>query len=69
MAELTPDAHDGRTLDAVTLAKDFPLLSREVHGRTITYLDSAASSHSPSKFDESRYAFDFITVVRKCLKL
>lgn len=50
-------------LDAATLAKDFPLLSREVHGRPITYLDSAASSQRPSvvldamrEYDETTHA-------------
>jgi len=61
MAELTPDAHDGRTLDAVTLAKDFPLLSREVHGRTITYLDSAASSQRPTMVLDAMREYDETT--------
>ena len=61
MAELTPDAPDGRTLDAVTLAKDFPLLSREVHGRTITYLDSAASSQRPTMVLDAMREYDETT--------
>ncbi|GGI05072.1 aminotransferase class V-fold PLP-dependent enzyme [Egicoccus halophilus] len=37
------------TLDVSTLRKDFPVLSREVHdGRRLVYLDSAASSQTPT---------------------
>ena len=39
------DAH-GR-LDAQRVRADFPILGREVHGRPLTYLDSAASSQQP----------------------
>jgi cysteine desulfurase/selenocysteine lyase len=35
------------TLDVARLRKDFPILSREVHGRPLVYLDSAASSQRP----------------------
>jgi cysteine desulfurase / selenocysteine lyase len=36
------------TLDVQTLRKDFPVLSREVHGgKRLVYLDSAASSQTP----------------------
>ena len=35
------------TLDIATIKKDFPLLEREIDGRPITYLDSAASSQKP----------------------
>ena len=44
------DSASGATtssLDAATLSKDFPLLSVEVHGRPVTYLDSASSSQRP----------------------
>jgi cysteine desulfurase/selenocysteine lyase len=34
-------------LDAVALRADFPILAREVHGKPLTYLDSAASSQRP----------------------
>ena len=34
-------------LDAQQLKKDFPLLQREVHGKPLVYLDSAASSQKP----------------------
>jgi len=35
------------TLDPVTLRADFPILAREVHGRTLAYLDNAASTQKP----------------------
>jgi cysteine desulfurase / selenocysteine lyase len=35
------------TLDVSTLRKDFPVLSRELHGKRLVYLDSAASSQTP----------------------
>jgi len=34
-------------LDAEKLKKDFPLLSRQVHGKPLVYLDSAATSQKP----------------------
>jgi cysteine desulfurase / selenocysteine lyase len=34
-------------LDVDTLKKDFPTLAREVHGRRLVFLDSAASSQTP----------------------
>ncbi len=35
------------TLDVERIRPDFPILTREVHGRRIVYLDSAASSQKP----------------------
>jgi cysteine desulfurase/selenocysteine lyase len=35
------------SLDVARLRKDFPILEREVHGRPLVYLDSAASSQRP----------------------
>ncbi len=35
-------------LDVATIKKDFPLLEREVHGKPIVYLDSAATSQKPT---------------------
>jgi cysteine desulfurase/selenocysteine lyase len=34
-------------LDGTRLKEQFPLLSREVHGKPIVYLDSAATSQKP----------------------
>ena len=39
------DAHGALRADRVRA--DFPILAREVHGRTLVYLDSAASSQQP----------------------
>lgn len=35
------------SLDAETLRKDFPLLSREVYDQPLVYLDNAATTHKP----------------------
>jgi cysteine desulfurase / selenocysteine lyase len=35
------------SFDVQTLKKDFPTLGREIHGRRLVYLDSAASSQTP----------------------
>jgi len=61
MADLTPMARADASLDAATLAKDFPLLSREVHGRRITYLDSAASSQRPTAVLDAMREYDETT--------
>jgi len=60
MAELTPPTAEP-SLDAATLAKDFPLLAREVHGRRITYLDSAASSQRPTAVLDAMREYDETT--------
>lgn len=44
-------------LDARTLRKDFPLLDREVHGRPLVYLDSAATSQKPRPVLEAMTRF------------
>ncbi len=40
-------AASGATLDAERVRLDFPILTRSVHGRPLTYLDSAASAQMP----------------------
>ena len=35
------------TFDVEAIRKDFPILTREVHGRPLVYLDSANTSHKP----------------------
>ena len=40
-------AADGLELDVARLRDDFPILSREVNGKPLVYLDNAASSHMP----------------------
>ena len=42
MDEMTAKLYD---VDAIRA--DFPILSREVHGRPLVYLDSAASAQKP----------------------
>ena len=44
-------------LDVERVKKDFPILDREVHGKRLVYLDSAASSRKPTQVVEtmSRY--------------
>ena len=51
------------TLDVTAIKADFPILSREVHGTRLVYLDSAASSQKPRQvlqamdtFYETTYA-------------
>lgn len=62
MADLTTPRPGPRPpLDAATLAKDFPLLSVEVHGRPITYLDSAASSQRPTAVLDAMRTYDETT--------
>jgi cysteine desulfurase/selenocysteine lyase len=58
MAELNEPATG---LDVATLRKDFPLLSIEVHGHTITYLDSAASSQRPVRVLDAMREYDETT--------
>ncbi len=42
----TSPTHDD--LDVAAIKKDFPLLARDVHGKPIVYLDSAATSQKPT---------------------
>ncbi|MGH2760697.1 MAG: cysteine desulfurase [Actinomycetota bacterium] len=37
------------TLDVTRVRKDFPILDRDVHGRRLVYLDSAATSQKPAQ--------------------
>ena len=38
-----------QTLDVEKIRSDFPILSREVHGKPLVYLDSAASAQKPQQ--------------------
>jgi cysteine desulfurase/selenocysteine lyase len=58
MAPLNETSHG---LDVTTLRKDFPLLAREVHGRPIIYLDSAASSQRPVQVLDAMREYDETT--------
>jgi len=42
---------------AADIRKDFPILSRQVHGKPLVYLDSTASSQKPSKVIEAMSAY------------
>ena len=53
------ETHPG--LDVATLRKDFPLLAREVHGRPIIYLDSAASAQRPVQVLDAMREYDETT--------
>ena len=44
---LTSDKTVGAALAAALVRKDFPILSRQVHGKPLIYLDSTASSQKP----------------------
>jgi cysteine desulfurase/selenocysteine lyase len=43
--------------DVEVVRKDFPVLSREVNGRPLVYLDSASSSHKPHQVLDAERAF------------
>ena len=49
----TPAACADEPLDVAELRKDFPVLSREVNGRPLCYLDNAASSQRPQAVIDS----------------
>ena len=38
-----------RDFDLEAIRGDFPILSREVHGKPLVYLDSAASAQKPTQ--------------------
>ena len=48
-----PDGHGPNDLDVVKVRADFPILSTEVHGRPLVFLDSAASSQKPAAVIEA----------------
>ena len=58
MAPLNETRHG---VDVATLRKDFPLLAREVNGRPITYLDSAASAQRPVQVLDAMREYDETT--------
>jgi cysteine desulfurase/selenocysteine lyase len=43
--------------DVEVVRKDFPVLSREVHGKPLVYLDNASSSHKPTPVLEAERLF------------
>ena len=46
---LTPSVqpHPAPALDALKVREDFPIFRRQVHGKPLVYLDSAATSLTP----------------------
>lgn len=44
---LTSENREAATRSAAEIRQDFPILAREVHGKPLVYLDSAASSQKP----------------------
>jgi cysteine desulfurase/selenocysteine lyase len=48
-------------LDVATLRKDFPILTREINGHPITYLDSAASAQRPVQVLDAMRHYDETT--------
>src|SRR5690606_23260662 len=49
----------GVTLDAAAIRSDFPVLEREVNGRPLVFLDSAASSQKPRQVVEAMSEYYF----------
>ncbi|MBT6962151.1 MAG: aminotransferase class V-fold PLP-dependent enzyme, partial [Rhodospirillaceae bacterium] len=50
---------DLRVFDVESVRGDFPILSRTVHDKPLTYLDSAASAQKPqSVIDAIRYQYE-----------
>ncbi|MDY7116023.1 cysteine desulfurase [Halomonas sp. SSL-5] len=47
MTDLATRAPATPTLDVAAIRADFPILSRQVHGRPLVYLDNAATSQTP----------------------
>ncbi|HET6964508.1 MAG TPA: cysteine desulfurase [Acidimicrobiales bacterium] len=44
-------------IDVATIKKDFPILDRQVHGKRLVYLDSAASSQKPTAVLEAMNSY------------
>lgn len=65
--EMTVAAADKTTFDIETIRKDFPILSREVNGKPLVYLDSGASSQKPQQVIDvinHYYAFENTNIHR-----
>ncbi len=53
LSSVPPPLDATTPLDATALRGDFPILAREVHGRPLVYLDSAATSQKPAAVIEA----------------
>ncbi len=56
MTSLLPDVQ-APPYDVEAVRRDFPVLSREIHGRPLVYLDNASSSHKPRPVLDAERAF------------
>ncbi len=55
----TPEISTPRPFDVDAVRADFPILSRQVHGKPLVYLDSAASAQKPQAvIDVIRYQYE-----------
>jgi len=54
--EFTPSA--GHALDTASLRELFPVLRRQINGKPLVYLDSAASSQKPQSVIDALYQYD-----------
>src|SRR5262249_51223669 len=54
--ERTPSG-DGNTIDALAPRTDFPILDREMQGKPLVFLDSAASAQKPQQVLDTMVAF------------
>ncbi|MBI5214199.1 MAG: cysteine desulfurase [Ignavibacteriae bacterium] len=59
------------TFDVVKIRKDFPILSQQVHGKALVYLDNAATSQKPQVVIDSlvRYYTEFNSNVHRGVHL
>lgn len=55
----TAKAMTGTGFDVEAVRRDFPILSREIHGKPLVFLDSAASAQKPRQvIDAERYVYE-----------
>ena len=54
---VNPDMPASRKFDVAEVRRDFPILDRQVHGKPLVYLDTAASSQRPRSVIEATDAF------------
>ena len=67
LVEAEAGHNQGRAYDVARVRQDFPILTREVYGKPLVYLDSAASAQKPRQVIEameSAYLEDYANVHR-----
>ncbi|MBF7052079.1 cysteine desulfurase [Halomonas sp. KAO] len=57
MTDLATRAPATSTLDVAAIRADFPILTRQVHGRPLVYLDNAATSQTPRQVIDAFTAY------------